>query len=56
MSANINDKMDRLIKNLSNFIPNEPKASLLLEIYGGNILFHNNKKFIGLDPGMFLWT
>lgn len=54
MSANINDKMDRLIKNLSNFIPNEPKASLLHgDLWEGNILFHN-KKFIGfIDPGTF---
>ena len=55
MSANINDKMDRLIKNLSNFIPNEPKASLLHgDLWEGNILFHN-KKFIGfIDPERFM--
>ena len=54
MNKVINTKIDLLIKNINNFIPNNPRPSLLHgDLWEGNILF-KNKKFAGLiDPGSF---
>ena len=54
MDSAINTKIDLLLKNLNNLIPNNPKPSLLHgDLWEGNILF-KNKKFSGfIDPGSF---
>ena len=54
MDSSINTKINLLLKKLDNFIPNNPKPSLLHgDLWEGNILF-KNKKFSGLiDPGSF---
>ena len=52
MPNTINKKLEKLIKNLHNFIPHNPKISLLHgDLWDGNILF-NDGKLVGLiDPG-----
>ena len=54
MGSEINNKICYLIKNIKNFIPDKPSASLLHgDMWEGNILFKNNK-FVGfIDPGTF---
>jgi len=54
MNKIINAKIDLLIKKIDNFIPSNPRPSLLHgDLWEGNILF-KNKKFAGLiDPGSF---
>ena len=54
MDKSINTKIDLLIKKMDNFIPTNPRPSLLHgDLWEGNILF-KNKKFIGfIDPGSF---
>ncbi len=54
MDRTINNKIDLLLKNLENRLPNKPKASLLHgDLWEGNILF-NNFSFVGfIDPGSF---
>ena len=54
MDKSINTKIDLLIKKIDNFIPANPKPSLLHgDLWEGNILF-KNKKFVGfIDPGSF---
>jgi len=50
----INLKIESLMKNLNNFLPKNPKISLLHgDLWEGNILF-NNGKLVGLiDPGIY---
>ena len=50
----INEKINFLMKNIKNFIPDNPPALLLHgDLWEGNILFKKNK-FIGfIDPGSF---
>ena len=54
MDKSINTKIDLLIKKMDNFIPTNPRPSLLHgDLWEGNILF-KNKKFSGfIDPGSF---
>ena len=50
----INEKINYILKNIKNFIPNNPTPQLLHgDLWEGNIIF-NNKKFVGfIDPGSF---
>ncbi len=54
MNDEINKKIELLLKKLDEFIPKNPRASLLHgDLWEGNILFYK-KMFIGLiDPGTF---
>ena len=54
MTNNINQKIEKLLKNIHNFIPNNPIPRLLHgDLWAGNILY-NNGKLVGLiDPGIF---
>ena len=54
MDKSINTKIDLLIKKMDNFIPTNPRPSLLHgDLWEGNILF-KSKKFVGfIDPGSF---
>ncbi|MDC0226617.1 fructosamine kinase family protein [Alphaproteobacteria bacterium] len=54
MPKEINCKIEKLLKNLENRIPSNPKPRLLHgDLWEGNILF-NNGKLVGLiDPGIF---
>ena len=54
MDKSINNKIEMLLKNLENYIPKRPNASLLHgDLWAGNILF-NDCKFVGfIDPGSF---
>ena len=54
MDKSINIKIEGLINNLENYIPKNPKISLLHgDLWEGNILF-SNLKFSGfIDPGSF---
>ena len=54
MGNMINKQIETLLKNLENFIPNNPEASLLHgDLWEGNILF-NNYDFVGfIDPGSY---
>ena len=50
----INKKINYILKNIKNFIPENPKPQLLHGyLWEGNIVFNNNK-FVGfIDPGSF---
>ena len=54
MEAEINIKIEFLLNKLNEFLPKNPKPSLLHgDLWEGNILF-NNSKFVGfIDPGSF---
>ena len=54
MPIHINKRLELLIKNLDNYIPKNPKISLLHgDLWEGNILFNNNKLVGLIDPGIF---
>ena len=54
MGQMINKKINYIFKNLQNFIPNNPKPSLLHgDLWEGNILFQSNKFAGFIDPGSF---
>ena len=54
MGKFINEKIYYIFKNLQNFIPNDPKPSLLHgDLWEGNILFQSNKFAGFIDPGSF---
>lgn len=50
----INQKIEKLMKNINNYLPKNPNISLLHgDLWEGNILF-NNGKLVGLiDPGIY---
>ena len=50
----INEKINYILKNIKNFIPDNPSPQLLHgDLWEGNIIF-DNKNFIGfIDPGSF---
>jgi len=50
----INEKINYILKNIKNYIPENPTPKLLHgDLWEGNIIF-NNKNFIGfIDPGSF---
>ena len=54
MPKQINIKLEKLLKNIGDFIPTNPKISLLHgDLWSGNILF-NDGKLVGLiDPGIY---
>ena len=54
MGSFINKKINYILKNIKNFIPDNPPALLLHgDLWEGNILFRKNK-FVGfIDPGSF---
>lgn len=54
MGSFVNTKINYILKNIKNFIPDNPAAQLLHgDLWEGNILFRKNK-FIGfIDPGSF---
>ena len=54
MEKEINNKIEILLNKLDNFIPKNPRPSLLHgDLWEGNILFNNNN-FVGfIDPGSF---
>ena len=54
MGKFINEKINHIFKNIQNFIPSNPKASLLHgDLWEGNILFRRNKFTGFIDPGSF---
>ena len=54
MPNEINDKIEKIIKDLNNRIPNKTKVSLLHgDLWEGNILFHDGKLVGLIDPGIY---
>ena len=54
MDEAINTKIDLLIKKIDNFIPSNPKSSLLHgDLWGGNILFHKDRLSAVIDPACY---
>ena len=50
----INQKIEKLIKNLENYLPKNPRKSLLHgDLWRGNILFHNGNLAGLIDPGIY---
>lgn len=54
MPKDINKLIEKLLRNLESRIPKNPKPSLLHgDLWGGNILFHNNNFAGFIDPGIY---
>jgi len=54
MPSNTNKKIEKLLRDLENRIPKNPKPSLLHgDLWEGNILFHNNNFAGFIDPGIY---
>ena len=54
MPKDTNKLIEKLLRNLEERIPKNPKPSLLHgDLWGGNILFHNNKFAGFIDPGIY---
>ena len=50
----INRKIEKLLKNLENYLPKNPRISLLHgDLWHGNILFHNGNLAGLIDPGIY---
>ena len=54
MPRSINQNIEKLMKNINNYLPSKPNISLLHgDLWSGNILF-NDGKLVGLiDPGIY---
>ena len=54
MPHSVNKKIEKLVKNLDNLIPSNPKISLLHgDLWEGNILYNNGKIAGLIDPGLY---
>ena len=54
MPKSINQTIEKLMKNMRNFIPNSPNVSLLHgDLWEGNILFNDGKLAGLIDPGIY---
>ena len=54
MPKDINKKIEKLIRNIENYLPKTPNISLLHgDLWEGNILFNNGKLAGLIDPGIY---
>ena len=54
MPRDINKKIEKLLINLDNYLPKNPRASLLHgDLWSGNILYHNGELAGLIDPGIY---
>ena len=54
MPKHINKKIEILLKNLEDYLPKNPRISLLHgDLWSGNILFHNGNLVGLIDPGIY---
>ena len=54
MPKKINKGIEKILKNLNNYIPDSPKPSLMHgDLWEGNIFFNNGKLKCLIDPGPF---
>ena len=54
MPKKINQGIEKILKNLKNFIPHNPEASLIHgDLWEGNILFDKGKLVGLIDPGIY---